>query len=362
MGSAHAVIMAGGSGTRFWPASRSTRPKQVLPLAEGRALVEAAVERVAGICPPDKVWIVTSADQREPILNSLPQFPREQVIVEPEPRDTAPCVALALATVAARDPGATIVCLPADHVIRPVAEFERMISRGEALAADGETIVTFGIPPTSPDIGYGYIELGSARDDDAPAAYTVAAFREKPDLPTAERFMREGRFWWNSGVLLFRTDAMLAQMKAHCPELFGAAVAMQRARERADEEALYAAFRSAPQTSIDYAVIEAAGKLAVVEFTAAWDDVGGFPSLARIMGSDDDGNTCALFKDASAELLESRGNIVYAEGDRTVALFGVEGMVVAAVGDAVLVCPKDRAHELKKLVARLRERGREGLL
>ena len=362
MGSAHAVIMAGGSGTRFWPASRGTRPKQVLPLADGRALIEAAVERVAGICPPDQVWIVTSAEQREPILDSLPQFAAAQVIVEPEPRDTAPCVALALATVAARDPGATIMCLPADHVIRPVAEFERMISRGDALAADGETIVTFGIPPTSPETGFGYIELGDPRDADAPAAYTVAAFREKPDLPTAEQFVREGRFWWNSGILLFGADAMLAQMERHSPELYTAAVTMRRARESADEEALRAAFRSAPQTSIDYAVIEAAGKLAVVEFTAAWDDVGGFPSLARIMGSDDDGNTCALFKDASAELLESRGNIVYAEGDRTVALFGVEGMVVAAVGDAVLVCPKERAHELKKLVARLRERGREGLL
>ena len=180
-----------------------------------------------------------------------------------------------------------------------------MISRGDALAADGETIVTFGIPPTSPETGFGYIELGDPRDADAPAAYTVAAFREKPDLPTAEQFVREGRFWWNSGILLFGADAMLAQMERHSPELYTAAVTMRRARESADEEALRAAFRSAPQTSIDYAVIEAADKLAVVEFTAAWDDIGGFPSLARILGSDDDGNTCALFESAAAELLLS---------------------------------------------------------
>jgi len=362
MASVHAVIMAGGSGTRFWPASRRTRPKQLLPLSGGKPMIRAAVERVATSCAPERIWIVTNGPQKDAILALMPDFPAAQVIVEPEARDTAPCVGLAVATIAAREADATVVILPADQVIEPVAEFERMLARGTGLAADGETLVTFGIPPTYPATGYGYIALGAARDQAQPRAFDAEGFREKPDLETAQQFVAEGRFWWNSGIVAFAASAMREQMRRHCPELAEATDAMQAAAAAGDQEALQRAFGAAPKTSIDFAVMEKADKLAVVECTAMWDDVGSFPALARVLDGDDRQNHASLHDGAAAELLDSNDNVVYAEGARTVALFGVEGLVVAALGDAVLVCPKDRADELKKVVAQLRANGREDLL
>lgn len=362
MSSMHAVIMAGGSGTRFWPASRHARPKQLLPLSGGAPMIRAAVERVAPTCPPEKTWIVTNERQRDAILALLPSFPREQVVVEPEARDTAPCVGLALARVTATDPDATIVILPADQVIEPAAEFSRMLSRGAALASDDQTLVTFGVPPSYPATGYGYIELGAPLDAESPRGFTANGFREKPDAATAAGFVDSGQFWWNTGVVVFSARAMRAQMQRHCPALDAAVVAMQAALASDDERELRRAFRAAPKTSIDFAVMEKADALAVVECTAMWDDVGSFPALARVLDGDAEGNHSSLHDGAQAQLVESADNIVYAEGARTVALFGVEGLVVAAVGDAVLVCPKDRADELKKVVEQLRAGGREDLL
>ncbi|MEC8653574.1 MAG: mannose-1-phosphate guanylyltransferase [Planctomycetota bacterium] len=362
MGSLHAVIMAGGSGTRFWPASRQSRPKQLLPLCDGEPMIRAAVARVSSCCSPAHTWIVTHEAQRAATLALLPDFPKEQVILEPEARDTAPCVALAVAAISARDPDATIVVLPADHAIEPVSEVARMLERAAGIAADGQTIVTFGVPPSYPATGYGYIELGQARDAAAPRAFAVTQFREKPDLATAERFVREARHWWNTGIIVFQARAMLEQMRRHCPELAAATEGMARASASGDADALATAFRAAPKTSIDFAVMEKADALAVVECTASWDDVGGFAALTRVLDADDQGNHRSLHGEAAAQLVESEGNVVYAEGPRTVTLFGVEGLVVAAVGDAVLVCPKDRAEELKKVVEQLRATGREDLL
>lgn len=362
MTSVHAVIMAGGSGTRFWPASRQTRPKQLLPLSGGRPMIRAAVDRVATTCPPEQIWIVTNGPQKEAILALMPDFPEEQVIVEPEARDTAPCVGLAVATIAARDPDATVVILPADQVIEPVDEFARMLARGSALATDGETLVTFGIPPSYPATGYGYIALGAPCDKALPRAFAAEGFREKPDLATAKQFVDDGRFWWNSGIVAFAAKAMRAQMQRHCAELAAATDAMQAAVAAEDRQALERAFGQAPKTSIDFAVMEKADKLAVVECTAMWDDVGSFPALARVLDGDEHDNHGSLHEGAETLLLESADNVVYAEGKRTVALFGVEGLVVAAVGDAVLVCPRDRADELKKVVAELKAQGREELL
>jgi mannose-1-phosphate guanylyltransferase len=362
MSSMHAVIMAGGSGTRFWPASRQTRPKQLLPLSDGAPMIRAAVERVATTCPPERVWIVTNAQQRDAILALLPAFPPAQVVVEPEARDTAPCVGLALAKVAAIDPDATVAILPADQVIEPPAEFGRMLARGAAIARDGQTLVTFGVKPSYPATGYGYVELGAALDDQTPRGFAASGFREKPDAATAEQFVQSGRFWWNTGVVVFSLQAMRAQMRRHCPELDAAVDAMQKALGAGDEGGVQAAFRSAPKTSIDFAVMEKADALAVVECTAMWDDVGSFPALARVLEGDEHRNHLSLHGGAQAVALESADNVVYAEGARTVALFGVEGLVVAAVGDAVLVCPKDRADELKKVVEQLRAEGREDLL
>lgn len=360
MRSVHAVIMAGGSGTRFWPASRTDRPKQLLPLAHGEVMLRAAVDRLAGTCPPENVWIVTNATQRPGVEAALPDFPRENVLIEPEPRNTAPCIGFATAKIAARAPQALVVVLPADQVIEPLDAVAAMLQRGLAIAADGRTLVTFGVAPTFAATGFGYVELGERlpRGD----AFAVASFREKPDAQTAQRFVDDGAFWWNSGIFVFAIDAMKAAMQQCEPTLRAATDAMQAALTDGDDDAFAAAFRAAPKTSIDFAVMEKAPQIAVVECTARWHDVGSFPALADVTDGDGDGNHVSAHDGGSAVTLDARGNVVYVEGQRTVALFGAEDLVVCAVGDAVLVCPKHKATDLKALISHLRATGRADLL
>lgn len=362
MSSLHAVIMAGGSGTRFWPASRATRPKQFLPLARGKVLIQATIDRLAGLCDKGNVWIVTNPIQARALGKLLPEFPRDRIVIEPEARDTAPCVALATATIANVDPRATMIVLPADHVIEPVTEFHRMLTRGASIAADDRTLVTFGIKPTHPATGYGYVECGAPRDAGTPRAFAARRFREKPDLATAQQFVAHGGFLWNSGIFVWTVPAIRAAM-SHGNEALGAACdRMTAAIGKGQRASVTRAFRQAPKTSIDYAVMEKAAQVAVVEATVQWDDVGSFPAIESVGVGDDARNFALLVAGASQIALHSQGNVVYAEGKRTVALFGVQDMVVVAVGDAVLVCPKSRAGDLKALVEHVRAQGRADLL
>lgn len=361
MSTLHAVVMAGGSGTRFWPASRAARPKQFLPLTDGKPMVQATIDRLAGLCGEDQVWVVAGKKLAKPLTKLLPSLPKERLLLEPEARDTAPCIALAAATIAARDPEATMVVLPADHVIAPVDAFQAMLRAGAAIAQDGETLVTFGIAPTFPATGYGYVECGEALTGQT-GAFTVRRFREKPDRATAEGFLQAGSFLWNSGIFVWRVGAILAAMRAAEPELGAAADAMLAAAQKGEKTALQRAFLKAPKRSIDYAVMEKAAKVAVVRAPIRWDDVGSFPALGAVAAPDADGNVVVAANGASCLPLQSGGNVVYADGARTVALFGVSDLVVVAVDDAVLVCPKDRAQDLKALVEHVRASGRTDLL
>ncbi len=362
MSALHVVVMAGGSGTRFWPASRSRRPKQFLPLARGEVLLAATLGRVRDLADQAHTWIVTNAAQAAAIPALLPGFPAAQVVVEPEARDTAPCVALATATIAARDPDATIVVMPADHVIEPAAAFVELLRRGAAIAADRRSLVTFGIRPDHPATGYGYIECGERADTALPAAFAARRFREKPDLATATSFLAAGGFLWNSGIFVWTAAAIRAAMLQCEPALGAACEAMIAAIASDDRAALAAAFATAPRRSIDFAVLERADRVVVVAADIAWNDVGSFPALAAVQPRDAAGNAFLGTHGAACIALDSRDNVVYGEGARTVALFGVEGLVVVAVGDAVLVCPKDRAADLKTLVDHLRATGRTDLL
>jgi len=362
MASLHAVIMAGGSGTRFWPASRQRRPKQFLPLLEGKAMLAATVERLAGLCPPERCWIVTNKRQANAVRRLLPAFPAERILVEPSARDTAPCLALATAAIANQDPDATMVVLPADHLIEPREEFERMLQRGIALATSSPTLVTFGVRPTHPATGYGYIECGAPCDQQLPRAWSVLRFREKPDAATATQFLASGNFLWNSGIFVWTVPAIRAAMAASAPALAEATDRLLQAMQAGKPAAIRSAFLSAPKTSIDYAVLERAPQVTVVEATIRWNDLGSFPALADIGQKDQSGNAAVLAHGASLVALGSADNLVYAEGRRTVALFGVKDLVVVAVGDAVLVCPRSQASELKALVDHLAKHGRQDLL
>jgi mannose-1-phosphate guanylyltransferase len=355
--SMHAIIMAGGSGTRFWPASRRERPKQLLPLARGKSLLEATIARVAPLVGAERTWVVTNAAQAERAVGHLAGLPPQQILVEPEPRDTAPCVALATACIEARDPGATTAFMPADHLIEPAAELGRLLSRASGIAADGATLVTFGVTPTRPATGYGYIERGQPLDDLAPRAYAAVRFREKPDPATAAELVRSGRFLWNSGIFVWQTSALLSAMDAGSPALAACTREMAAAARRGDRAALEDAFRRAPKQSIDFAVMERAPRVAVVEAQLRWNDLGSFLSLGAVAPPDGRGNVRVLHHGARAMALDAANCVVYAEGPRAVALFGVADLVVVAVEDAVLVCPRDRADELKELVGQLAANG-----
>lgn len=355
----HAIVMAGGSGTRFWPASRGERPKQVLPLANGLPLIAATIDRLKGLVAPEHTWIVTNAKQQEAIKRAIPQFSCDHIILEPAARDTAPCVALATATVAARDPDAAMVVMPADHLIEPTEEFQRMIRRGVDLATDDETLVTFGVKPTHAATGFGYIECGDPCDAKAPRACRALRFREKPDPETAQQFVDAGMLW-NSGIFVWTCRGVLAAMRASNPDLAACTEEMTTAIRTG--EPVDAAFGRSPRTSIDFAVLEHAPKITVVSATVDWNDIGDFGALTDVGTRDAEGNHSLLGGGATTIALESKGNIIYGEGPRAVCLFGVDDLVVVAVGDAVMVCPKERASDLRKLVEHLRNQGRDDLL
>lgn len=354
--------MAGGSGTRFWPASRRARPKQLLPLIGGTSLIGATVDRAATVVGTSRTWIVTHPTMARSLPDVLPGFPVEQVIVEPEPRDTAPCAALATARIEAQDPGATMAFLPADHVIEPADVFGQLLRRGAELAADGSSLVTFGIRPTHPATGYGYVEQGSPADDAQPPAFRVLRFREKPDPATAAEFLRSGAFLWNSGMFVWTARALLDAMRAGDPDLAECTGRMLEAARSGAEGDVLREFGKAPKTSVDYAVMEKAPRVLVVHADLDWNDLGSFTSLGAVSPVDERGNVTSLHAGARAVLEQSANCVVYGEGARTVALFGVSDLVVVAVGDAVLVCTKDRAEELKTLVGRLAANGMEDLL
>ncbi|MEO0478262.1 MAG: sugar phosphate nucleotidyltransferase [Planctomycetota bacterium] len=362
MASLHAVIMAGGSGTRFWPASRSGRPKQFLPLVSGKSLIESTIDRLDGLIPNENLWVVTNATQAALLREIQPDFPPEQILVEPEPRDTAPCVAFASAAIAARDPEAVMCFLPADHVIEPVELFQDMVRRAAELTADGETLVTFGIPPTYPATGFGYIEPSKALDDAEPQAFEVARFREKPDEATAKEFFDGGEMLWNSGIFVWSYPALRNAMKASSPDLESAMARMCDGFGQGDRGSVDAIFGTTEKTSVDYAVMEKAPRIAVVRAPIEWNDLGSFLALDRVTETDGDGNTTLTQNGAREVLFDTKNSIVYGDGPQTIALLGCEDLVVVRVDDAILVCPKSRTEDIKKLREELKRRGMDELL
>ncbi|MEE2886813.1 MAG: sugar phosphate nucleotidyltransferase [Planctomycetota bacterium] len=357
----HAIIMAGGSGTRFWPASRKSRPKQFLPLDHGRALVQSTVERVKGLTGSDRTWIVTNPGQVDGMLEALDGFPRDQVIVEPEARDTAPCVALAAAAIEARDPGATMAVMPADHLINPVDAFHGVLNQGAELAADNETLVTFGIPPSYAATSFGYIELGNQHPS-MHTAYEVLQFREKPDQTTAHTFLNSDQFLWNSGIFVWNFASLTNAMGSANPDLLAATNTMLAASKAGDEAALNQAFCRCPKTSVDYAVMEKAERVVVIRADFNWNDLGSFAALGAIIEADSYDNIILNETLNAAVLHQSERCTVYSEGPQTVALFGVQDIVVVNTGDALLVVPRDRCEDIKEMIQHLKRSNRQDLL
>jgi mannose-1-phosphate guanylyltransferase len=352
----HAVIMAGGSGTRFWPKSRRDRPKQLLRLAGESTMLQQTVARVEHLIPPDRVLIITGADQAEATRGQLPDLPEANVIAEPCPRDTAPCVGLAAGIVARKDPAGLMVVMPADHVIEPADAFRATVeSAVSVVEADPRALVTFGITPSRPETGYGYIERGALLESRGGIpVYRVVQFREKPDKSTAERFLAAGNFVWNSGIFVWRADTILDAIRAHRPQLAAGLEPILQALETPDEgEVLAGHFHRLERVPIDKAVMEHAPNVRVLEVPYNWNDVGDWRALADLLERDKTGNAIQ----GHVVSRETTNSIIISDDGGLVATLGVDGLVVVHSGRATLVARKDQLDKLKALVEGLGEAG-----
>ena len=352
-----ALIMAGGSGTRFWPKSRKTQPKQLLPILARRTLLEDTVDRLEGLIPPEAIFVITTAEQLAAIREVMPSIsiPEENVIPEPEGRDTAACIGLGTCLIAKRDRRATIAVLPADHHISPTKDFQRTLSAAASLAQSIGGLVTFGIRPTYPATGYGYIHRGKRLKDFKEAkAFKVAEFKEKPDKKTAKKFLRSGEFYWNSGIFVWKAGSILSAIEEFLPPLHRGLQTINSALGTPQEaETIRQIYPRLPKISIDYGVLEKAKNVLVIEAAYEWDDLGAWPALVRLRGADDEGNTI-LAKHIG---IDTSDTLVLAEDEHLVATIGTQGLIIIQTPDATLVVSKARAQEVKDLVEKMKEAG-----
>lgn len=345
-GRTFAVLMAGGAGTRFWPLSRRSRPKQVLPLVAGEPLVGDTLRRLEGLVPPDRTLVVTGADQAGALREALPELPAGNFLLEPAPRNTAACLGWAAVETRRSDPDAVLLCLPADGVVRPPGAFREPARRALARADEAGSLLTFGVSPVRPATGYGYVLAGA---EVGPGVRRVEEFVEKPDRETAERYLADGRYRWNSGMFAWRADALLGELAVHLPEL-----AAGLSRIAADPGLLGEVFPALPAISVDYGVLERTARAEVVETAFEWDDLGSYEALARLLPADAAGNR------ASADLLalDSGGVLAFAPEGHLVATLGVRDLVVVSDRDVTLVVPRERAEEVRRIVEELHRTGR----
>jgi mannose-1-phosphate guanylyltransferase len=355
----HAVIMAGGSGTRFWPASRSDRPKQLLALASERPLLRVTVDRVLPLVSADRIWVVTNAATASATRTLLEDLPPDHILAEPTGRDTAACAAFAARTLLHRDPDAHCLVFPADHVIPDEDRFRSAMAAGAAMVAERGGLLTFGIEPTRPETGFGYLDVGDEiRRLDGWRIHELERFFEKPDLAAAESYLAAGGYLWNSGMFAWRATDLLAEVHRQLPLLFDGIAVIGDALGTSDEAGvLNEVYPHLPRTSVDFGIMEQARQCWCLPVDFAWSDVGSWPALAEVLTPDRDGN---VTRGRTVEL-DATGNVLV--GDEVlVAAVGVRDLVIVATRDAVLVVPKDDAQRVKDVVDTVRTRGWEDLV
>lgn len=347
-----AVIMAGGSGTRFWPRSRHGLPKQFLRFHGDRSLLQQAFDRIIDFVGADGVWVVTSALHRDKTCEQLPALRTEHVIGEPCGRDTAACIGLAAAVLRREDPQARMIVLAADHLIEPTDSFHRAVRAAEELVQQRpEALVTFGIPPTRPATGYGYLRRGQpAVPNDSTPVYKLDSFHEKPSLERAREYLANGEFYWNSGIFCWRAETILEELRIRTPTLLDAVERIADAWNSPQRDKQFATeFATLPKISIDYAVMEHSQNVYMVEAPFRWDDVGSWLALERVFPSDAEGNVVL----GQHRGIETRHCIIVGDESRLVATIGVSDLVVVHTSDVTFVAHRSQEQAIKELLARL---------
>lgn len=355
----HAVIMAGGSGTRFWPQSRRELPKQLLKLAGDRTMIQQTLDRCDGLVEEKNAWVVTNARQADRTREQLPGLPPDNVLVEPAARNTAPCIGLAAIHVLKRDPEAVMFVMPADHVIQPTSAFQEAARTAVSVVErDPEQLVLFGVPPTYPATGFGYIER-EAPVEGVDRAFRVQAFREKPDPETAEDYVQSGNFYWNCGIFCWKAATILKHLEQREADTYqrlcrvGDAIGTD-----AYAETLAAEFPEMNSISIDYAILEQASEVTVIEAPYEWDDAGSWLAVPRLIGKSDAGNTVQGLHVG----VDTTNCIIRSTDDHLVATLGVDDLIVVHTSDATLVARREDSERVKEILNKLRSDGNEEYL
>ncbi len=355
-----ALIMAGGSGTRFWPKSRESHPKQLLQIVDAGTMLQNTVGRLHPAIPPEKIFIVCKEVQREAILAQVPQLPATNVIVEPWGKNTAPCIGLAALFMRRRFGDEVMAVLPADHLVRPAENFRDTLQAAAKIAAEFPVLITVGIHPAYPATGYGYIQCSDETIANGKIkALKVKTFAEKPNLETAKRFLASGDFLWNSGMFVWRVSTIMAKFEEHLPQLSdGLQEIDQQLGKPAERETINRVYQQIKSISIDYGVMEKAGEVVVLPSNFEWNDIGSWDEVYKLSVKDKDGN--ALCEQDHA-LYESSGCLIDVPG-KTVAAIGLQNMIVVETEDALLICARERAQDVKELVELLKRKKKTELL
>ena len=350
------VIMAGGVGTRFWPRSREKFPKHLLPIVGKDTMLQNTVKRLDPLVLPGDTFVVTNRLQKSAVMKQLPQIPEEHVIVEPVGRNTAPCIGLAALHVRRLDPEAVMVVLPADHIIRDEEAFRSALSLAVATARESSSLLTIGITPTHPETGYGYIQF--VNDDTAENPYReqgvmrVKTFAEKPNAQTAEQFLASGDFLWNSGMFVWRVDAILEQIRICLPDMYAQLEKIDDAIGGPHyQQTLETAYGMIRGISIDYGVMEKSGSVYVIPGSFGWYDLGSWDEVSRVSGKDDNGNSIT----GKVIQKDTKNTYIYSP-DKVVATVGVEDLIIVNTDDALLICRKGRSQDVKEIADYLKRK------
>jgi len=351
----HAVIMAGGTGTRFWPRSTEAKPKQFLNIFGDRTMLQSTVDRISKLVPPENVWVITNDRYVDLVQEQLPDVPANNIVGEAIAKNTAPCVALAAALINEKDPDGTMVVLPADHLISQTDKFLSILEAAQAKAEDGESLVTIGIKPDHPETGYGYIEFNSDASETHKGLEVkkVTQFREKPDIETAREFLDSGNFLWNSGMFIWQASTILNQFEAHLPSVYSEVEKLTPyIGSDGQKEAIDAFYHGCPSISVDYGIMERADTVYVVPGSFGWNDVGSWRAVYELRDKDENGN---VVQTDTAEFARAQNNLVQSDSGKMIALIGVEDLAIVETDNAILVCKLDESQGVKEVVNRLRK-------